>query len=122
MREEERNRIEKPEKKKRKRQEPKKQRRKEKKKFVPRHREGKRNRNGGHHLLPAATWNYHLSATSTTNVTARLEVSLPSSPPLPPPHSSSSYSFSFSIVLHVNSGEYLNYLLGQTSSGRDQND
>ena len=51
--EDERNKIEKPEKKKQKRQEPKKQ--KKKKKFVSLHREGKRNRNGGHHLLPIAT-------------------------------------------------------------------
>ena len=50
--EDERNKIEKPEKKKQKRQEPKKQK---KKKFVSLHREGKRNRNGGHHLLPTAT-------------------------------------------------------------------
>jgi len=111
-------------KKKQKRQEQKKQKRKkEKKKFVTLHKEGKRNGNDGHLLLPSATWNYHLSTTRTTNVTARLEVSLPSPPSsCPPPSFSFSSSSSFFIVLHVNSGEYLYYLLGHTSSGRDQND
>jgi hypothetical protein len=51
--EDERNKIEKPEKKKT--EETRTKKTKKKKKFVSLHREGKRNRNGGHHLLPTAT-------------------------------------------------------------------